>query len=562
MVQFNLVNVSNPALEFDLTGPNGYTAFTNATASSNSITLPTAGTYTLKAHGTQRQTGSYAFQIANTGITDLTLGAPITLPIQGSGQSQLFRLNITQPGQVNLTLTDSNSADENELYESLGTIPTHDLFHPLYYTGSSADKQLSIPTAAAGTYYILVYNFYASAAGSFTLTATESSVFLTAVTPNRSGTSVSTTLTLTGAGFDSSAAVSLVSSGGTSFPAGAVSFNAPTQLSATFAAGSVPAGVYAVKVTEAGGGVTTLANAITIDQGGQANFTAHVVIPNSVGYHIPATFYIEYSNTGDVPMPAPLIVFAPSQTHGDGTTTFSALLTQDASLVTQGFWTSSVPAGFSNVIVLLASGATPGVINPGESERVPVYYAGWQQPWDLSYPPMQFNLSVVKADNSTPFDWTSLKQSLPLPGVSQAAWDAIYANLQAQTGATWGAVVSVVDQNAVYLSKLGDNVIDFNTLLGFEVNQANGLNDVVLSSAVDIDAQTPDLPLEIGRTISANIASHYVFGPFGYGWVLGDGWGQSLAVESDGTVDVTDESHGHAHFPAGQPRQRLFRPTR
>ena len=29
-------------------------------------------------------------------------------------------------------------------------------------------------------------------------------------------------------------------------------------------------------------------------------------------------------------------------------------------------------------------------------------------------------------------------------------------------------------------------------------------------------------------------------GPFGYGWTLGGGWGQTLAVNSDGAVTVTD----------------------
>src|SRR5262249_26113038 len=154
---------------------------------------------------------------------------------------------------------------------------------------------LSIPTAAPGTYYILLYTAYAPAASQFTLTATEASVFVTAVTPDRSGTSAATTLTLTGLGFDKTSAVSLVSSGGTAYTAGTVNVDSPTQITATFAAGSVPAGVYAARVTGSGGASASLPGAVTVDQGGQADFHASLIVPDSMGYHIPATIYIEYS---------------------------------------------------------------------------------------------------------------------------------------------------------------------------------------------------------------------------------------------------------------------------
>ena len=53
-VQFNLVNSSSSAIEFDLTGPNGYTAFSGLTGSSGLVTLPAAGNYILTAHWRSR----------------------------------------------------------------------------------------------------------------------------------------------------------------------------------------------------------------------------------------------------------------------------------------------------------------------------------------------------------------------------------------------------------------------------------------------------------------------------------------------------------------------------
>jgi hypothetical protein len=167
--------------------------------------------------------------------------------------------------------------------------------------------------------------------------------------------------------------VSLVSSGGTVYAAHSASVDLPTQITASFSAGTVPAGVYSVKVTLGNGGSATLASAFTMVQGGKAFLQTNLVVPSVMGYHVPAVIYVEYSNTGDLAMPAPLLVFRPTQDHADGTTTAKALLTMDPALVTSGFWTSALPAGFSHTVQILASGATPGVLQPGESERIPVY---------------------------------------------------------------------------------------------------------------------------------------------------------------------------------------------
>jgi RHS repeat-associated protein len=540
-VQFHLVAATSAAIQFALTGPSGYTVFSGASASSGLISLHATGSYVLSV-STTGPTGAYAFEVDTTTITTLTLGMPLAGTIAGTGQAQLFALDVAQSGQVLITLSDNTGADHNELYASLGAVPTRGQAQYQFSASAAANQQLSIPAAAPGTYDILVYTAYAPAASQFTLTATEASIFLSAVTPDRSGTSAATTITLSGLGFDATAAVSLVSAGGTAYPASTVSVDSPAQITSTFAAGSVPAGVYAARVSEQSGAAATLPGAITIDQGGAPVFNASVIVPSAVGYHIPATYYIEYSNTGDEAMPAPLLFFEPTQTHADGTTDAKAFLTLDPSLVTQGFWTSALPRGFSHSLEFLASGATPGVLQPGESERVPVYYAGWQQPWDLGYPPFSFQLSGIQADNPAPLDWNALKQSLPAPAIDPVAWNVLFANLAAQTGTTWGNLVQTLDENASYLGQLGQDVTGLADLFGFEIAQANGIAQSALAAAEDISVPVPGLPLAIDRTISSTLSGHYVFGPFGYGWVLGGGWAQTLAVGSDGTVVISDPS--------------------
>ena len=106
-VQFDLLNSSNPAVEFDLTGPGGFRAFTNATASSGLIDLPTSGDYALTVHSINGQTGSYAFDLNLTSQTDLFTNVQGTLV--GSGQAQLFRIDVPGNQQLQIDLQDISS---------------------------------------------------------------------------------------------------------------------------------------------------------------------------------------------------------------------------------------------------------------------------------------------------------------------------------------------------------------------------------------------------------------------------------------------------------------------
>ena len=308
-----------------------------------------------------------------------------------------------------------------------------------------------VSSATSGTWYALLYTDSVPSPSNYTIVATSGNIFLTGSTPSSSGTSAITVLTLTGAGFDQTTSVALVGEGDISLTATSTSIDLPTQITATVAAGSIPSGVYSIEVNKPGLQPAILANALTIVQGGQAILQTSVIVPNPIGYHIPSTLYVKYSNVGNIPMAAPLLVLDAYQgsyiwrDYSDFTgetgeayvdfgnyteaynyyielglytrnyiasqtpptlldeTSHMALMTLDASLANQGYWTAATPAGFSHQIEILASGATPGVLEPGESVTVPVYYDGWQQPWNFSYPPINFVLGAVLAGGqSTP----------------------------------------------------------------------------------------------------------------------------------------------------------------
>jgi len=543
-VRFDLVNSSGSGIVFDLAGPSGWTGFSDISGDSDPITLPNSGSYTLTAHGTGGQyDGTYACKLVPTVQSDLSLGTTFNGSLAGSGQTQLFRLTVPASMPMRLTFDDSSAADHNELYVKFGSPPTRGDYD-YAAKGSGADQQLLIPMATAGTWYVLVYGEHVPATSAYALLATTSGLIITRTTPDHSGNSAASSLMVTGAGFDGTTTVALVEADGTAHSANAVSVDSFSQITATFAAG-LPAGTYSLRLAQPDGDLAVLPGAFQVTGGGQPNLVTHLIVPGSLGRHALATLYVEYANTGTVAMPAPLLVLA----SGDADNSDHPLMTLDQSLVSQGFWTSATPQGFSETIQILATGNTPGMLQPGESFSVPVYYAGLRQPWNMSDNQVEFNLGVLTADNTATVDWDSMKADRRPPTMSTETWDAIWPAFAAQAGSTWGSYVAMLDDNASYLARLGQRVVDISQLLGFEFQQADGLGPVrTLSSAVDAAVQAPGLPIVFSRAFSEPISQRYVLGRLGYGW--SDNWDYLLTTATDGTVTI--------HGPAGS--NRVFQP--
>ena len=310
-VKFDLIASGNSELTFGLTGPNGYVGFSGLTTSSDLLTLPASGTYTLTVYGLP---GAYAFDLVQTSLTNLTLGTAYQGDLAGSAQAQLFKVNVPTSGQLLVSLQDAHASDSNEIYLQYGSPPTRSSYQYRYANLAAANQQVLAPSAVAGDWYILVYGNSVPAPSSFTLTAQEASVFLFSINPAQHGNIEDTTLSLNGAGFTSGTIVSLVSADGqTTYPLSDPTVGASTEMTAIIPANSVPPGTYTVKVTQADGSSATLPNGFTMVQGGQAVLNTKIIVPNPIGYHIGSTLYVEYSNTGNIAMPAPLLVVTADQ---------------------------------------------------------------------------------------------------------------------------------------------------------------------------------------------------------------------------------------------------------
>jgi len=562
VVRLRAQGASGP-VSYRLTGPMGWEGFSGLLADSSPINLPATGEYILEVTAQGQAGAAYAFTLEQTNVIDLTLGTPYSGQWAGSGQAQLFRVSISPSMPARIVLNDNSSANSNELYVRLGSPATRAEYDYRFSDPSAADQQVMIQMAAAGTWYILIYSANAPQPGGFTLLAAAADLLLTSVTPDRAGTGADVHLTLVGAGFVAGTQVELVGAGGTAYQAGAVEVDSFTQLTATFLAGSVPAGTYSIRAKPPLGNPAELPNAFQMIDGGRPELVTNLVVPAQLGYHGIGTIYIEFRNAGNAAMPAPLLVLTATQEHKPekvemGCLREGAFLTLQATRLVKGFWTSAEPEGFSHSVQLLACGDTPGVLQPGESGRVPVYYAGWQQPWDLAYPPMNWNLGVLTADTTATVEWGGLKDSMRPATMDAETWEPLWANFTAEAGQTWGAYVTMLDSNAAYLGRLGQRVVDVGDLLAFEFQQADGISPVrSLAGAADAVVEAPGLPIVFSRSYAQPISRRYATGRLGRGW--SHNWQMSLSQE-DGKVVITGPAGSRRIFQPDSRRAAYFPP--
>ncbi|MFI5458474.1 MAG: SdrD B-like domain-containing protein [Isosphaerales bacterium] len=313
-----------------------------------------------------------------------------------------------------------------------------------------------------------------------------------------------------------------------------VTLNMPSDPEYTFTALSTDIGVVpAMSSVEVPITVTRVApQSLAISDGG-TTLTANVVVPNPVTSDTASTVYVDYSNTGTVAIPAPLLVLTATQGSSQG-----AFLSLDPSLAGLAYNANATPSGFSDSVQFLASGATPGMLEPGESETIPVYFAGWlSSQW--SGAPVTFSLSEVTADNSQPIDWPSVAPGVRPSSINVAAWDAITPLLAAQIGSTWGQYVQTLDNDAAYLAGIGEPTTDLSQLLSFEVEKANAaFTAQTLVSVTPDSLPAPGLNLSFTQSFQASISDRYTSGILGFGWTTN--WDISATTMTNGDVAILE----------------------
>ena len=539
---FTLVNkVGNVA--FRLRGPNGWVGFDNDLGNAGPVTLPSDGSYTLEAFVPGGTGGAYAFRLSQVNAPVLVLNMPSSGRLIAGQTVQVYQVTVPEDAAVlQLHFDDATDTDGVQVFARHGALPTR-ADYDYGTTEPGADHDLVIPAPIPGVWYISVVGRNVPVASTFSLTATAPSLSLQASTPDRYAGNQTAELTITGAGFLPGTQAELIGSGGVSHAASAVKIPAFDRLIADFDLTGLPQGAYDVRVTSPHGAAATLAQVFQVLPAGSAHLETRLILPPDLGRSISATLYVEYSNTGTVAMPAPILVLQSADPDGSD----RPKLTLDPNQLRNDLWTDGQPLGFTPAVQIYATGATPGLLEPGETIRVPVYYAGLQKPWDFTDTQIEFEVRTHEAGSTDPIDWAGLKASLRPDWVAADAWDGVFANLTAQIGPTWGDYVRMLSDNATYLNQFGLHVTDVNQLYDFELGQAIGFNPVsTLTSVVDASLPTPGLALSFGRSFDNSMLQRQAPGPFGVGWSTS--WQTSLETLADGTVVVNESAVAHRIF--------------
>ena len=134
--------------------------------------------------------------------------------------------------------------------------------------------------------------------------------------------------------------------------------------------------------------------------------------------------------------------------------------------------------------------------------------------------------------DTTPIPWSTLQANFQPPNISTAAWNAMFPNLEAQVGNTWGGFVQRLDNDAV--------VPGAPRREGHRPRASSGASRFSrptasarcrrCRTAVDASVPTPGPALTVDRAFLNSIKARNQMGPFGWGWEWTDGWQRVLSV--------------------------------
>ena len=412
----------------------------------------------------------------------------------------------------------------------------------IFVQATSADRDIYIMVNAKNIADVVNYN----------LTAKSVDLSITSITPTIHGSSSKATFDIIGVDFNPACTVKFVDQNGISYTPEYISYVNTNHLKVEFAANTLaPGEKYDIVVSDAKESAT-LDDAVTISNSSGAKFSYGISnMPHFLSDAQTFTFNFSYGNVGVDTMVAPLVALSAQIDGKEG-----AKFTLDSNDVSRGFWTSSEAEGFSSSIQFLATGSTPGVLQPlagSSGVSVPIYYAGWNG--NTNGKQIEYYASVITADDTTPLNWNDEVSELSLP---QAYKDILAANLNVAIGDTWGEYVTIINQNLDYLDRtVGISVsgseqqeaVSIDDMFQFELKQNNGMLSPfrTLLTNTDISTTAPNICLEIVRTYNTDLVGRFTEGSFGYGWDCN--WDQKLSIDASGNLTFIQGANVRLYQP-------------
>ncbi len=379
----------------------------------------------------------------------LTPGTPYSDRFTAAGQSNYYQVAVAAGQTLVFNLQSAGGSGSVELYVSRGAVPSRSQFDFSAGSGLTASPRIVVPTTQPGTYYVLAYAASGAVATSaFTLTAGTAGFGVTGASPNTAGNSGPVTIAVTGAGLTAATQASLVAPDGTTLPATATQLGDATQLYATFDLTGKATGSYGVKLTQ--GTQSVLApGALAVTAGTPGHLSIDFVVPGGIRAGRLGTVTVNYTNDGGADLPAPIL----------------DIVSDNPSL---RFTTDTSGRGGTVEFLAINSSGPAGVLPPGAHGSMSFYFIA-----GTNVTSSDFTLQAQSAaQNGTTLSWAGAQAAMQPPGVSSAAWAAVYANFLADVGTTLGSFQALLDREATYLSRLGEYTGDEARLMAMEFQQA------------------------------------------------------------------------------------------
>ncbi len=442
------------------------------------------------------ETGVYTLTVTVLGATPLALGETATSLIH-KYEIHFYAVAIEDAGQPLLVevrpLTRTNQLWVQGRFGGLPIGGRYDQ-QTLSRTARGTYELLITPTQA-GTYYFSVFGADVTAPdGTYQITVRIAARHLSDLNPRSAGNVGGVTLNLSGLGFADGMQVRLGKTGVPTITADSVTVASPTTLWAHFNLSGTAPGLYNVVGVWPGDIEQSITNAFTITTGIGPRLEAQLIVPETVRRGRQTVAWVEYTNTGDADMPAPLFVIS---------ATSSVLL----SLSPDGPYTAEPVQALG-----VNFNQPAGTLAPGATYRIPLYFiptlAGQ----------IQFTLSEMVAD-ATLVDWNAIEAEVRPPDIPDELWGVIWANFTARVGTTWANYLSVLDAQATYLAQYGNLTYDVRELFSAILGRASGVYlRQTLAASVDAYAPARGLPLTFSRVAFDTFAQRFTVGPLGRGW--------------------------------------------
>ncbi len=467
---------------------------------------------------------------ANRHARDIALDESVESDVYSLEYSDFrLKLRIGAAPNVVVRMTPAGDSGNWTLVGRRGGFPTLVDYDWRGVLKSDGTMEMLIPAPGSNSLYLSVfYSYWAKAyQGHFTLQCLSMNRYLADISHHTGGNAGSTTVSLSGLGFETGMRVELRSGAGAVLRTFTPSSFDLSALRVALDLTGLPPQVVNVAVVWPDNEALLLPQAFEIVAGAPAQLTTTLDVPAYARGKRPFSLWFGFENIGLADKAAPVF-------------TITSRDTMPMRLSQNEPWST-------NPIQVLGltpdeNGTGVSTCEPGARQRIPIQVLGNGH----AHQKLDFDVSV-ESDPETVIDWDAHEANMRPANVEDALWTRIWPLLKQNFGTTWGEYVAQLRKNAEYLSSQGALYWSVPQLTLYEMRKIIGLSvRPCLARAVDAYCPEKGLPLAFTRVYRGQMGDRLNLGPLGYGWT--HSLNIFLEVSDDGGVTLQDGSGAQRFF--------------